>query len=147
MFPRTFEELRGKLADDTLVVVQGKVEEREEPGLILEQLLTIEEALLRFEGGLVVHVEPEDHELLPRLKQTLLAHKGPRPVYLTVRGRDANLVTTLSGNFSVSADGRRIDGDVKGKNDATANLVIRRDNAEMLFTNLLYNEGYTRLAL
>jgi DNA polymerase-3 subunit alpha len=97
VFPRTFEELRGKLADDTVVVVQGKVEEREEPGLILEQILSIEEALQRFEGGLVVHIEPEDQELLPRLKQTLLQHKGQRPVYLTVRGSDGNLRRVRAG--------------------------------------------------
>jgi DNA polymerase-3 subunit alpha len=107
VFPRTFEEQRGRLADDTVVVVQGKVEEREEPGLILEQVLTVEEALQRFEGGLVVHIEPEDQQLLPRLKQTLLQHKGPRPVYLTVRGSDGHLRRIRAGGdlrVAINAD-------------------------------------------
>jgi type II secretory pathway component GspD/PulD (secretin) len=39
------------------------------------------------------------------------------------------------------------DGDVKGKNDGTSNLALNHDNAEMLFTNFLYSEGFARLPL
>ena len=90
-FPRTFEEVGELLVDDTVVVIQGKVEDREEPGLILEQIMTIEDALKRFEGGLVVHIEPEDQGLLPQLKATLEQHKGKRPLYLTVKGGDGHV--------------------------------------------------------
>jgi DNA polymerase-3 subunit alpha len=97
VFPRTYEELRHKLSEDAVVAVVGKVEEREEPGLILEQVLSIEEALQRFEGGLVVHIEPEDQELLPRLKRTLEQHRGQRPVYFMVRGGDGHVRRVKAG--------------------------------------------------
>jgi DNA polymerase-3 subunit alpha len=97
VFPRTFEEVRELLVDDTVVVIQGKVEDREEPGLILEQIMTIEDALRRFEGGLVVHIEPEDQGLLVQLKATLEQHKGKRPLYLTVKGTDGHVRRVRAG--------------------------------------------------
>lgn len=39
------------------------------------------------------------------------------------------------------------DDGIKGKNNATANLTIHRDNAELLLTNLLYSEGFARIPL
>ena len=88
---KSFEQYRELLIDDTVIVLRGKIEDRsEEPGLILEQLMTIEEALKKFDGGLIVHVEPEDDALLPRLKQTLQKHKGRRPLYLSVKGSDGH---------------------------------------------------------
>ena len=97
VFPRTFDEVREMLVDDTVVVIKGKVEEREEPGLILERIMTVEDALRGFEGGLVVHVEPEDDHLLPQLKSTLQQHKGARPLYLTVRGSDGHVRRVRAG--------------------------------------------------
>ena len=72
---------------------RGKVEERsEEPALILDEVLTVDDALRRFEGGLMVHLEPEDDGLLPQLKQTLLRHPGQRPLFFQVVGRDGACV-------------------------------------------------------
>jgi DNA polymerase-3 subunit alpha len=91
VFPRSFEQYRELLVDDTVIVCRGKVEDRnEEPGLILEELMTIEDALAKFEGGLIVHIEPEDDALLPQLKTTLQGHKGKRPLYLSVKGSDGH---------------------------------------------------------
>jgi DNA polymerase-3 subunit alpha len=89
VFPKAFEQFKHKLVEDSVVIVRGKVEERsEEPGLLLSDVLTIEEALARFEGGVIVHVEPEDSGLLVPLRDTLRRHTGRRPVYLQVRGSD-----------------------------------------------------------
>jgi type II secretory pathway component GspD/PulD (secretin) len=38
-------------------------------------------------------------------------------------------------------------GDVKGKVTGTSNLMLSRDNAELLFTNMLYLEGFSRVPL
>jgi DNA polymerase-3 subunit alpha len=88
-FPRTFEQFKAKLVDDAVVVIRGKVEERaEERSLILDEVWTVDEALRRFDGGLVVRLEPQDHDLLVPLRDTLRKHPGRRPVYLQVRGGD-----------------------------------------------------------
>jgi len=92
VFPRTFEEFREHLVEDAVVVCRGKVEERsEEPALILEEVLPVDAALRRFEGGLLIHLEPEDAGLLPSLKGLLTRHPGKRPLFFHVRGNDGHL--------------------------------------------------------
>ena len=39
------------------------------------------------------------------------------------------------------------DGDVKGKWEATPNLELTKENAEVLFSNMLYTNGFTRMPL
>ncbi|HUR26631.1 MAG TPA: DNA polymerase III subunit alpha, partial [Planctomycetota bacterium] len=91
VFPRTFEQFRHLLADDTVVLARGKLDERgEEPALILEELLSVEDALKRFEGGLVVQLVPQDAPQLPALRETLKRHPGKRPLFLLVTGDDGH---------------------------------------------------------
>ncbi|MEO6709551.1 MAG: DNA polymerase III subunit alpha, partial [Planctomycetota bacterium] len=98
VFPRTFEQFRHLLADDTVVLARGKLDERgEEPALILEELMTIEDALKRFDGGLVVAVGPEDGPHLEALRSTLKRHPGKRPLFLLVTGDDGNMRRVRAG--------------------------------------------------
>ncbi len=102
VFPRTFDQFRNLLVEDTVVLARGKLDERgEEPALILEELMTIEDALKRFEGGLVVQVTPEDAELLPQLRDALKRHPGKRPVYLMVTGSDGHVRRVRLGETRV----------------------------------------------
>jgi type II secretory pathway component GspD/PulD (secretin) len=39
------------------------------------------------------------------------------------------------------------DADVKGKAEGTSNIELTKDNAELLFTNILYMEGFSRVPL
>jgi len=88
-FPRAFEQFGPLLVDDTVVVVRAKLEDRgEEPALILEDVMSVEDALRRFDGGLVVALEPEDGPRLGELHTVLLRHKGRRPLYFQVLGAD-----------------------------------------------------------
>ena len=77
VFPRTFEECRHKLE-----------EESEEPALLLQELMTVEEAIARFAGGIVVALDATDGHLLPRLQETIARHKGARPLFLSITGED-----------------------------------------------------------
>jgi DNA polymerase-3 subunit alpha len=103
-FPRTYEEQRAKIEDGAIVVVRGKLEaDSEEPALLLDEVLTVEEALARFQGGIVVAVEETDGHLLDLLKQTIGRHRGARPVYLSVRGADGRTRRVKAGpEWSVS---------------------------------------------
>jgi DNA polymerase-3 subunit alpha len=93
-FPRTFEANRNKLTDDALVVCRARVEEtaddeiRTQVGLILEEVLSLEEALERFEGGLVIRVGPGDRPALKPLTEVLRAQRGERRIFLEVEGED-----------------------------------------------------------
>ena len=39
-----------------------------------------EEALSRFQGGLMINLGPEDSGLLPTLKEAIQSHQGKQPV-------------------------------------------------------------------
>jgi len=89
VFPRAFTEVRERLEEGAVVVVRGKVEEgSEEPAMILEEVMTLEEALTRFRGGLMIRLGPEDAGLLGDLKRTIADHRGQQPVYFQVTGND-----------------------------------------------------------
>ncbi len=91
-FPRTYLKCRERIVDDAIVVCVGKVEERgDEPGLILEEVLTIDEALARFEGGVVIRLEPSDRPQLAPLRELVRSHAGDKPLYLQVLGEDGRL--------------------------------------------------------
>ena len=81
-----------------MIVCRGKLEEKnEEPALILEEAMTLEEALKRFEGGLVVQLEPTDRERLGGLQAALSAHPGKNPVFFLVAGEDGYLRRVRAG--------------------------------------------------
>lgn len=88
-FPRTYDEVRENLEDGALVLCRGKLEaDTDEPALLLDQLLTLEEALSRFEGGCVIQISPEDRGLLQPLMEVLMVHRGAAPLFLQVTGSD-----------------------------------------------------------
>ena len=47
-----------------------------------------EAALSNFQGGVVVHLNPEDEPRLPALIEILEQHRGKQPLYLQVTGSD-----------------------------------------------------------
>ena len=89
VFPRTFEEQRERIEDGRIVVCRGKLEEdTEEPAMLLEEVLTVEEAVARFSGGIVITLEESDRHALPELQIVISRHKGRSPLFFSVRGTD-----------------------------------------------------------
>jgi DNA polymerase-3 subunit alpha len=98
-FPRTYAECRDGLAEGDIVVLRGRMEDDvDAPNLLLDELITLEDALRRFEGGLVVPVSPEDSSLLPDLQDILRRHPGRQSVHLQVRGTDGTTRRIRAGN-------------------------------------------------
>jgi DNA polymerase III subunit alpha len=88
-FPRTYEECKELIADGQVVLCRGKLEEdSEEPGMLLDEIMSLPAALSRFSGGLIVNLAPEDEGLLARLQEISKGHKGDRPLFLQVTGSD-----------------------------------------------------------
>jgi DNA polymerase-3 subunit alpha len=89
VFPRTWEECGKKIEDGAVLVLRAKLEERaEEPALLLEEAWTLDEALARFAGCVVVKVGTQDAEVLPNLRAVIEKHRGKSPLYLQVTGED-----------------------------------------------------------
>jgi DNA polymerase-3 subunit alpha len=88
-FPRTWEEVRSKVIDGAILLVTGKLEEdRDEPGILCNEVCTLSEALSRFSGAVSISITPADRDQLLRVKEVLAAHRGSRPLYLSVTGTD-----------------------------------------------------------
>ena len=91
-FPRSYEEHKQRIEEGNIVVLRAKTEEgAEEPALLLEEILTVEEALARFQGGVLVQLAPEDEGLLENLRAIVGRYKGRNPFYLQVTGRDGKM--------------------------------------------------------
>jgi DNA polymerase-3 subunit alpha len=98
-FPRTWEECGAKIEDGAVLVCRAKLEERsEEPALLLEEALTVDEALARFAGCVVVRIGAEDAHLLPSLRTVIEKHRGKSPLYLQVSGEDGATRRVRAGN-------------------------------------------------
>jgi DNA polymerase III alpha subunit len=91
-FPSTLEKYKDLVVDGATVLAKAKIETRgEEPSLILEELIPIEDALTRFQGSLQISLGPEDSGLLDRLRSCLGSHSGAIPVQFQVQGNDGSL--------------------------------------------------------
>ena len=98
-FPRTYEECRERIVDGGILVCRAKLEEgAEEPALMLEEALTVEEALARFQGSILVQLAPGDSERLPALRETIARHRGKSPLYLQVEGLDGRTRRLRAGS-------------------------------------------------
>jgi DNA polymerase-3 subunit alpha len=97
-FPRTYEEQKARIEDGAVVICRARLEDgAEEPALLLEELWTVEDALARFQGGVVVRIEPEDEHLLADLRRIVAAHRGRSPLYLQVTGQDGRTRRVRAG--------------------------------------------------
>jgi DNA polymerase-3 subunit alpha len=103
-FPRTFEEVKDRLIEGAVCVIRGKLEEdSEEPAMILEEIMSLEEALSRFQGGLLVNLSPDDMGLLSDLHSTFKQHRGKQPLYFQVTGSDGSSRRVRAGtDYSVT---------------------------------------------
>ena len=95
-FPRTLERYRARIVEDAVVICRGKLEDRgtEEAGaggILLDEVLELEEALQAFKGGLIIHLRPSDDELLPQVSELVRAHRGPSRLFFEIEGVDGRL--------------------------------------------------------
>jgi len=89
VFPRTYEEVKGRIAEDAVIVCQASVEDRGEGvALIMRDTKDLVGALDDFKGALVVRLDPTDRERLADLRAAFVEHPGGNTVYLDVEGTD-----------------------------------------------------------
>jgi DNA polymerase-3 subunit alpha len=83
VFPNTYEKYSACLTDDAVVIVEGKVNRREEEvKIIAERISLLSE---RPQKTVSLHIEITDqnnNEVIEKLKKTLIYYKGQTPVYL-----------------------------------------------------------------
>jgi len=87
IFPETFKQVTGNVVADTIVVVQGKLDLREEnPKIIVSRLFPLDAAARELISCISLSLSPQDitRQVLPQLKTVILAHPGEIPVHLSV---------------------------------------------------------------
>jgi DNA polymerase III subunit alpha len=103
VFPRTYERFKPLLVEDSVVICKGKLEERtgEEAttgtGVLLDEVLQLEEALQAFKGGLIICLQPQDDEKLPGLSALIGAHRGSNRLFFEIEGLDGRRRRVRSG--------------------------------------------------
>jgi DNA polymerase-3 subunit alpha len=90
MWPEDFARYKDEVADDRVCFVRGTVERtRDEPGLILNRILSVEQARRELTKGLVLSLTVGVHgpEHLDAIARILQRSGGPCPVYLSLLDR------------------------------------------------------------
>ena len=72
-----------------MLLCSGKLEEgADEPAMLLDEVMSLSDALRRFRGGLELKVSPADREKLQELRQTCERHPGENPLFFQALGED-----------------------------------------------------------
>jgi DNA polymerase-3 subunit alpha len=93
-FPRTLERCRSLLVEDSIVICRGKLEDRgldenvTAIGLLLDEVLSMEDALQAFKGGLIICLSPSDDDKLVAITSLVGAHRGSSRLLFEIEGAD-----------------------------------------------------------
>ncbi|MEL6907820.1 MAG: hypothetical protein AAFP22_20600, partial [Planctomycetota bacterium] len=87
-----------------VLLCTGKLEEgSDEPALLLDEVLSLRDALTRFRGGLELRVSYVDRPKIPRLKEVCERNKGESPLFFQAQGEDGLTRRLRAGkDFGVS---------------------------------------------
>ena len=106
MWPDDFARFKEEIRDDIPYIIKGVVDRRrEEPTLVINRILTLEQAQRELARGLYLllrlgRTQPED---IDRLAEVLRQTPGPCPVFLTIKdGEDKFCVLKLSRDFGIN---------------------------------------------
>ncbi|MEX1026357.1 MAG: DNA polymerase III subunit alpha [Planctomycetota bacterium] len=94
VFPRTWAQVKDEvLLDDSVVIVKGKLEERDdqgqsEIGVLLDEVVPLEAAMESFGGAFVVNLLPADHDRVADVAQIVQRFRGANRLFLEIEGVD-----------------------------------------------------------
>jgi DNA polymerase-3 subunit alpha len=101
MWPDDYVRFKDEIKDDQICFVRGVIERtREEPGLIVTRLLSIEQAQRDQTRGMVLvfHIGAHSEETIDTVARVLRRAPGPCPVYLNVRDPAGRWAQLKAGN-------------------------------------------------
>lgn len=106
VFPGAMPKCEGHLAEDTVVVVIGTLNLREEePRIHAEEIAPLSEVRRRYTKSLVLRIDGDDPPELPRLRAVLGKHPGRCPVLFQVRLSGGGIAyLQVAERFGVSVD-------------------------------------------
>ncbi len=88
LFSETYERLAPLLKSDSMVFVAGSVDRRRErPNIVVDEIVPMDSAIEQFTGSFVLRlggISPTS-DLLKRLHEVLVRHRGACPIFLELR--------------------------------------------------------------
>jgi DNA polymerase III subunit alpha len=93
IFPRTFEQNARFIKPDSIVLVEGRVSQREdeETKIICEKIIPLAEAEQQNPGKLYVKIDSVlQPDILEQIKKVLSRYKGEQPVYVVDNGKKSD---------------------------------------------------------
>ena len=131
VFPKTYQEVAARLADDLVVLVKGRAEGQEDakPKLLASELLPLDQAKMLEARHVTLRIPTTawDRSKGERLREILDSHRGECPVSLELTRPGAFAVTLAAGaSFRVKPDAA-----LKDKVEAllgTGTLLLSRGN-------------------
>jgi len=106
MWPDDFVRFKDQFDEDRICFVKGAVERtREEPGLVLTHLMTIEQAKRELTRGLVVSLNAGEHSLgiLDAVGEVLRRTPGACPVFVSIRDAGGKrTVLRADGQYNIN---------------------------------------------
>jgi DNA polymerase-3 subunit alpha len=105
MWPDDFARVKEEIKDDQPYIIKGTVDRRrEEPTLVINRILTLEEARRELARGLylLLRLGRTQTDDIDRLAAVLRQARGSCPVYLTIKdGADKNCLLKLGRDFAI----------------------------------------------
>jgi len=113
-FPQTYQLYATSIAEDSVVVVKGKVDRRDDAPKLIAMDLTIPDLSVGDSGPFVVSMPVARcvPPVVERLREVLCTHPGPTEVHLKLRGHERTTVVRLDDKLRVAASPALI-GDLK----------------------------------
>lgn len=93
IFPRTYEENTRFIKTDSIVLVEGRVSQREdeETKIICEKIIPLAEAEQQNPGKLYIKIDSAAQpDILENIKKVLSRYKGEQPVYVVDEGKKSD---------------------------------------------------------
>ena len=59
--------------------------------MLLDEVMSLSDALSRFQGGIELRVDPRDRQKLAEIKETWEHHRGQNPLFLQTEGDDGRI--------------------------------------------------------
>ncbi len=106
-FPKTYENSQREIMDKNTVYVEGKIQQDEFRGEIVEKLVInniflLTELIKNPKAKLYILIEPEDSSKYSRLKELLNSNKGSTKVIFAIRNKDSKSIKDMKQGVKLS---------------------------------------------
>jgi DNA polymerase III subunit alpha len=105
-YPRTYEEFSSLIRKSSIVFVKGKLEKRDRPMIIADEVANLNTAKDKFLANVEIDLKlPLKEKKMQELKELFVKNKGNCPLYLNLIAEDGNKKVKMKANgYTINPD-------------------------------------------